>query len=693
MAGSDMRRRHLNGSSLIEVLTVIVVFLVGILAVVQIFPPGLSVLRVNRAQTQAISLARSEVQRILGQSAQLPAYVASAEFVGPGAVVLVANDDPNQLVPTVDVGAGEGNIDANGFFPTGPVGHWSKVSGANRFNRVIGEGRPIAQPNLFNGQLGSPMQLMFAPLLVQRDVTTGVAVGQYLQVYGNDLKFQTGSADQGAPSSDPLQLDYDAYAFTYVPGTRATLAGSTVPAFLNQDQVWVGRLRTNVGGLLSHTLRIQGSFIVNDGLNRRPLNLVFTVPAAASAFYGEIGNYSVVSMPALFNSLGLAGFTYEGVEPASVRVQRQFAEIPVGASFSAFDPYQFKSFNGALGLLLLNPAGASARITDEDGNQIPLVARADYSVYDWRVIRDEFEIPRAVAGAGNFNPSMKLLLNAIRPSSGVGADARPYGGIALQGDTFQYTPNINGTTASQDFVLVDVQTGGVIAGNTGTDPLSAYVVDKSNGVIRFIDTDTTDAFAITGRILVPGATPLAAWVPTPTPVDLAGRKVRALYMGAGEYAVRLTKAASDYSVAYPPTAADLAPLQCYVGGSAGWGSTNRLYFALSDVNQKVTIGEAWVGGIGAPVLRDRDYRISGVETIGGISVAYAQLPAGSNFDFARNGYAVRRVKGASIRVRSYFNPETFTLGSDSARNFTRFQDWAENWRTTDTETYDAGANN
>src|SRR5690606_28641208 len=124
------------------------------------------------------------------------------------------------------------------------------------------------------------------------------------------------------------------------------------------------------------------------------------------------------------------------------------------------------------------------------------------------------------------------------------------------------------------------------------------------------------------------------------------------------------KAASYYRIVLPGTAGSLKAAEAYVGGSNGWGQPNRLYFPLADLGQKVTVGESWVSGGTEPVIEDQDFRITGREDFGGGSVAYAQLPAGMAFDFTRNGYAVRRVRGASLKVRVLWNPASFVLGND-----------------------------
>jgi len=53
------RNRHSFGTTLVEVLVVMVVFLVGILAVVQIFPKGYQLLLLTRGKSVGQALARN----------------------------------------------------------------------------------------------------------------------------------------------------------------------------------------------------------------------------------------------------------------------------------------------------------------------------------------------------------------------------------------------------------------------------------------------------------------------------------------------------------------------------------------------------------------------------------------------------------------------------------------------------------
>lgn len=685
------KRRTIAGTSLIEVLTVIVVFLVGILAVVQVFPPGLATLRTNRDKTLAISLARGEMQRVLGQSAQLPERIVAGSFDAAGNVFVLSQTDPRNYNPPVTLPANVGEIDSNGnvLVSGNPIGHWTKLTGPNTINRIIGEGRPVPQPTVVNGVSGSRMQLMFAPIFYLYDAPNSQSLGQVLSVYGNDLRQAIGSSDDSIPDSAAALYDTDSY--TFVPEEKATLTANTPAGFDRKDQIWIGLLRdSGTNAPLFHAYRISMSFIYNDGSADRVVEAIFTAqPNVLNAYYRTFNNYAVISLPDLLTGSAFAPAGYRGVEVGSIRVQRVFSEVPAATAFNPDDPYQYKPWNYAQGMILLNPAGATVRVKNLDGNSAPLMARADYSVYDWRILRDEFSVPRPTA-ITSFVPTVKLLANSIRPSSAANVDGKPYGGIALPSDTFMFTPDLNGLVGSQDFVLLDLETGGIIAGNSPAAG-SCYEVNKSDGSVVFRDTDTSDAYAVTGRIYLPDGT-FGGWTAS-APMEIAGRRVRALYMARNEFATQVLKASATYNIVFPANPNQLAAGQCTPGGSNGWGQTNRIYFPLIDIGQKVAVGEMWVAGAGAPVIRDRDLKINGIEQISGTTVAYAELPNGATLDASRNNYALRRVNGSSIKVRGFFNPDSFQLGSDTVDNYDRLRKWTERYSVNTTEAFDAGGNN
>lgn len=700
MASVVKRRKKRSGTTLIELLVVIVVFLVGILAVVQIFPTGLATLRATAGNTLANSLGRSEIQRVQGQGAQIPDMIMSVDFIGSGAFITINSSvDMNDLkAPLDDVANNIGRLDADGnvLINSQVAGKWPKLSGANLVSRVIGEGRPVPSPRVVGAQFGCLMQLMFAPMYYSVDAGTGVGRPGLLQVYGNDMVGRDGDRNFGIPN--PRGSRFRDYVFFTIPADLATETDAS--PFNGEDQLWISSIRSATSGnYLSQTYRVAFSFNYDTGSGIRQYDVVVLAQpgdlgyVAPNTTTGGVfsGPYTVVSLKKLIAKSGLYGgggfdpAKYIGADMASVRVQRVYEELTTTAAWDQGNPYQYKVLSSNLGAVLVNPAAAFTKVRVSNGTSVPLIAQADYTVFDWRIIRDEFRVPTS--------GSVKLVANSIKSKSSTGPDGKlnPGLGADAPGDKSLWTPDAAGVNGSQDFILQDIETGGVILGNSPSDTHSCYWVDKSNGVVNFraIGGGST----MKAYIAYPTGDPNNPWAADlDNPVDIAGRNVRALYMVRGEYAVQVMKAAGSYRTTFPGSPAGLKAGECTVGASNGWGSPNRLYFSLADYSQKVTAGEMWVSdGSTAKALLDKDLLINGRETIGGVQLAYYQLPAGLSFEFATNGYSVRRVRGASLKARVLWNPSAFQLGTDQVQNYQNFMTWAQSWRRVTTESFEAGA--
>ncbi|MBS1708873.1 MAG: hypothetical protein JSS65_09155 [Armatimonadetes bacterium] len=696
------RRKLRSGTTLIELLVVIVVFLVGILAVVQIFPAGLATLRLTAGNTLATSLARSEIQRIQGQAEQVPEMIMPVNFVGSTSLIAIESGiDINDLkAPLDDPAANIGRINQDGGVLVGGsvIGNWSKVSGANIISRVIGEGKPVPSPRVVGTQFGSLMQLLFAPIYYTVDSGTGLGRAGLLQLYGNDMVGRDGDRDFNIPN--PRGSRFRDYQFFTVPAGSAT--DPTMTPFANEDQLWIGSLQSaTTGNWLSQTYRVNFSFNYNTGSGVRQFDVVVLAQPGDTSYIAPntitagvfSGPYTVVSLQRLIAKSGLYGgggfdpTKFLGADMSSVRVQRVYDEVGYLSAWDAGNPYQYKVLSSNLGAVLINPGASFAKVRVAGGATVPLVAKADYTVFDWRIIRDEFRVP----GAG----SVKLVANSVKSASGTGVDGKPNTGLGsdVPGDHSLWTPNAAGVNGSQDFILQDIETGGIILGNSQLDVHSAYWVDKSNGVVTF--KSVAAGPGLQAYVAFPTGDPGNPWsADLNAPVDISGRNVRALYMARNEYAVQVLKASSTYRSTFPGTPGGLKAGECAVGGVNGWGSPNRLYFSLADYTQKATAGEMWVtdGTTPRPLL-DKDILISGRETLGGVTLAYYQLPAGLTFDFATNGYSVRRVRGSSLKARVLWNPTSFQLGTDQVQNYQNFMTWAQSWRRVVTESFEAGAPN
>lgn len=682
--GVLMMRRQ-RAATLVEVLVVIVVFLVGILAVVQVFPSGLSVLRTTRNNTIATSLARAEVQRLAGQSEQV------AEFVAPVAYQQVAGGlrfvvDPNRtvrdLMPSKDPDPAPGRIDSTGVvqLASGPVGDWMRVSGANLVNRVIGESRPVPSPTrLGNGTIGSLLQLQFAPVFYEPG--PGVVL-----LYGNDYQRRWGNREFGTPNpAAPAQRG----RFFLVPSDDS----ASGDPFSGDDTVWVGPATPQ-------RLRISFSFEHQGGGRHNQYDMIALLelnPASPPAYAAVAGNYWVISFRELVGQPDLFGRTlysandFRNVVGGSVRVQRVFDEIPFASPFDPTNPFQYKMWSPNAGTILVNPAGFATRVLSDEGPREPLRVTADYTVFDWRIIRDEFRVPMD-------RPfTRKLILSSLKVLGNPGPDGRPNPGLGLAIPAVSTGPVTMGE--GSDFALVDPESGGFLLGNRPGAPGNGFRVDKSVGSVEFLDVDNDPTNGLSAYYAFPSATQ-GQWDVVFVP-DIRGRNLRALYMAVGEWSIQMFKAADRYRVTQWLAANGLQMGECYVGGSSMDGGNpvgrpDRLYFPLADLGQKVIVNEMWVNdGAGTRLVADQEFLIAGVERVGPRSMAFVDITQragpGAVFDFT-NGYAVRGVRGASLKVRVMWNPAFFSFVQDEVENYSRVEQWMRNWRRTETETFLEGRN-
>lgn len=688
------QRRRLAGTSLIEILTVIVVFLVGILAVIQIFPNGFRIVRDTKNSTTASALAAAESARVSSRASSLPDMIAPVVLGGPtGYTALNVQHDPDDLsVPANGIDS-SGNVVIGGVSSTV---NWGRGSGANIVSRVIGEGGPVPAPRQVGTQFGGLIQLTFAPMVYDVDPSTKLGKAGQVVVYGNDLQAKQGdqsnSNDLVPVPNDPAASES---AFYFVPGNLA----QNSPAFANEDQVMIGApTDASTGNPFPSKYRIRYTYVMAQGATNRTFDGIFVVDSSNAAYALPANcNFTIVSLKQLVASAGLYGggggtaANYRGVVPGSVQVERVFDEILPTDGWNSTNPYQYKVLSMGLGAILVNQYGSSVRVQDNAGNSTPLMAKVDYSVYDWRIIRDELRVPASSGG------SVKLSVNSIKSIGGRNADSTAYLGIGggTAGDSSLATPDSRGVVGSQDVVVQDVETGGVILGNDPANNKSAWYVDKSRGVVVFRTVDATKpgvqayvAYPTGTRTITSGSLdPSTLWSSAGPTVDVSSRPVRVLYRANGEFAAQVLKAASLYQVSYPADAASLGAGQCYVGGSSSWGSGNRLYFPLADYGQKVVVGDA-VTTTGD--IHDQDLLINGKETFGADTVSYATLPNSGVFDYSKTGYAVRWVRGSSLKVRVLWNPDTFSLTGDPAQNYDNFTKWSQSWRKLSTETVEIG---
>jgi type II secretory pathway pseudopilin PulG len=635
------------GTTLVELLVVIVVLLIGILAVIQIFPRGLKILTLNRYATIATALARDEAQRVIGRSERLAEQIIPVTyrfFPAQNRVAVFADADrsPNDLGIVPGVIDSQGNVfDSDGHM----LGYWPYLSGPNLFRRVIGEGGPVPAPRQAGDYFGSLMVLQFTPIVYNAS-TPGL-----FQIYGADMVRKEGPPQE---SDRPQRFEY------FVNEIDKPTAAQVLPA----------------DAFAQRTYRLALSCYITTGGTTRKRDIVdvtiLVAPVTGGGFYTLPLAAGDAQNP---NPLGLiAGETFQGAEQESVRAALIYDAIGITETFS--DPYQYKLLDADMGLILFSDQAYKAYEL-RNGRRVPLQARVNYDVYDWRVMRDEFRV------ADGDVPQVKLALGNLKIKGNRNVDGTVYAGLSL---------NLNDGTGQperRDLVLMDLDTGGVILERSASRTVNGLPkvlvrVDRSIGLLTFNDADDNPANGVQGEIVYPGGA-------TAVDLNLTGRAIRAMYQARGEWAAQVMKAPALFTLsnAQPGIA------QYYIGGSDTTlgGSTTRIYFAQSESGHRVTLDQVWYRRSTDTTARSLANQSFVVQSVPADPTGLAYIDILSTdadaqaFDTQSYGYAVAGVRGGSVTVRVLWNPSYLTFTSDPSVNIRNLEVWARDWRRTVAETY------
>jgi len=647
-SNANMRRNLLAGTSLVEVLVVIVVLLVGILAVVQIFPSGLRILALNRSATIATKLAQGEAERVTGRSDQLAEMILPLKYVFTTKVEPQEdkNRDPDDysLTPGGTVSDDLGDVvDASSH----QLSYWPYVSGPNLFRRIVGEGGRVPAPRQVGNFYGGLMVLQFTPI-----VYNAANPGQF-EIYGEDMTRKEGAP---GPSDTPTPYEY------YVVDNDKPSASLVLPAdaFAERDY------------RLALSCYIQNGTTVT---KRDYFDIRVTVaPISGGGFYtlpltGDAQNPNSTMLNLQ------TGETIQSVEMESVRCARFYDKIDdLNEPFS--DPYQFKLLDPDLGLILFSDKAFNTYEL-RGGHRVPLQARVNYDVYDWRIMRDEFRVPDGPV------PQVKLQLGNLKVIGMRDVDATKYNGLSLLLPT-----GVAGNTERRDLALLDMDTGGIILTKSATrvvggKPKELINVDRGLGRLIFVDADGDATNGITGEIVYPGAT-------TAVDINLTGRAIRAMYQARGEWITQVRKAPSLFTA----SSGDPGIAQFYVGGTGALGGNGtRIYFARCERGHRISVDQIYYKDstmTGTQSMTNQSFIIQSVPA-DPTGLPYVDIksvnPNAQSFDVDTNGYAVDGVRGASVEVRVMWNPATLSFTNDAATNMAALDVWGREWRRTTMETY------
>lgn len=625
--GSAMRR----GTTLVEVLVVMVILLVGILAVVQIFPRGFQILTLAKKNSQATQLSRDEAERLKSRADGIPEQILGDAL-------------PSQLTLhpgcTVDV---NGNVfDAS----LAPQGNWASNVAANHRRRIIGESHRIPAPRrLTNGGFGGLLLPTFGPIdPAQSFVVNSSALAQ-----------------NSNPPQDLALISGRLYrtGFTYSPFEYFLRDPSnpTVSIYLPTGRITL--FRVSFFALIQTADGVEKRYFrnVEVPINDTPVD----VASGNQPFFRVDLNADLIA-PSL--SVGESFLT---LNPDSLKVARAMRSVAIFSD----SPFEYIPVDASLGTILVNPLTNGLTVPTANGRQ-PVGVQLDYTVQDWRMLRSEFRITNIEQG------QFRLPLAPIKVTGQIGPD-----GLGLTSMGGSDSPLIDGQTERSSFLTItDLETGSYVAEHRpGTKADLTLTINKSLGLITFIDTNATrNGIQI---FLIDPATGVNR------EVDIEGRAFRAVYMAKEEWAVQVIKPASQYfaSPILPGSG------EFYIGGSSSavGGATTRIYFPAEDVEQKVTISEIHYldGGGNRRTLSGKDFVIrndaGNVVPRPYIDIRDADAAA---VTFAYDAApAVRGIKGGSISVRTLWNPDSFGLSASSPDNVRALERFTRGYRRTTVQTF------
>lgn len=640
---SSSVRRHFGrrsaGSSLIEVLVVIVVFMVGILAIAQIFPGGFKILAKTRDLSIGNALARNVSERLRAHVGQLPEMIAPVNNLGAIAPGRASTD-----YSIFDEGTPGFTLNNDGTFTDGGTtfSNYALYAGPNVFRQILGEGQTIPAPRGVGSYFGGLMVLQFGPTRQLSATETSP-----VNVYGNNFEVETGALPIGV-----------------VPGSRA---------YISDPNSSTGTLSVTVDDPTTNPYyRISCSIYTKVGATVYRRDIVGARVQSTAANTPNPGTYMVLNMSAF----APGGETYLSVDPSSIQVQRIFTAVPPANGFSATDPYQFKVLNLHMGVLLFSPVGYNYYIVRANGQREPLRARVDYQVQDWRIINDEFRLDDS---QGDY----KLSLSSLKVLNNQYSDALPFKGLGVQ------SVNSAGTAVATDVLVQDVATGGIISYDPSSPANSSIVIDKSAGTFSIVDVDSSK---VNNQIWLSLPDPTqASGFAAPIEVNANGRSIRVFYMARNEWAVSPLLAAANYYEV--PSGGSGPGAGQYVVSSTGV----RIYFPNMDVGRKVTVDLAYYtssadGNVHS--LENQSLVVRNVPTDpNGPYVDLREADGNAlNFDFS-HGFAVRGLHGVSVTVRAYNNPTAFSLAGVTYPALQAYDSWTASLRTITNETFMARGGN
>ncbi len=621
-------RRRDAGASLVEVLVVLVVILIGIFAVIQIYPIGFTSLKKSESRLRADRLARSATESLTVDTSAIPESITFS-FYNAGGRETITSQDPD------DLGTYLGDPANKLYF-----------SDLNKYRYITNE--PIRVPlatatsgNGFGNGVGSVHFLALGPIYMDATVGNPANVpanaadfalyNSYLRVTSESLNRNVVNAtgrgdnvvdpasnfsayltaansyciDYGDDDSSPLVL-LPAGSIVRRPNTAGTYE------FGNKDRVFTITFtyEDEVGG-------VTVTEVSSRDYTRDDLDVLVTTnyPLRKDNAAGWIRLKDKDGNPLPPGKSVVAG---------SESVMLNFARLKASDAWDPNDPYQYKlasaniSTSANLGLIAFNPAGANFSVSVPGGTK-PFTALASYAVLDWHILRDDREVPPGGGGIGKVRttlPSIRVKASEFVDFTATGANrTQVYPGLYPQVPI--YRP---GDLLPIDSISPDIQ---VFNLSRTDDPATAGIVENPGTPLVAGDLANklaTDDYWI-NRAGRAGTYPSGTIYINTARVN-PGSKVRILYKAEGDWAVAFQKAAKYYRNEEVVTPAGLRPVAAKaevfavdpVNGSNNKAlapfNDDRIYFHRSELNKGVTAVAEIDTAVGTTRLPARQFTIT-----------------------------------------------------------------------------------
>ena len=585
-----------KGFSLLEVLVTLIVLLIGILAVLRLFPGGFLTIQRTGEQTLGTQVAEQQLDLMRSLLVQ-PDYIVPGLPDDHGLIHEIYGIRPDDLAQETDASVAQ--IAQSIGFTLASNYPGLLFSDINRIRYVKGETShvPISNANIADANkppipYGSLAVLNFGPVYNRFD-TTATPVTDSIHVYSAPLTrtLQTAIASNNVPDPRPLLRNESEYAIDYD----------------NNQIAFFPRVAKNPGqgGSVTTYRDFQITFDYYDTSSNPPTMKTQTgkirVPDLNPAVIGQ----GVAPQPvwqSIYDPTNNPAPAKAVIRPESEDVSRLFKLITTdnkgnfaltfqpddllnpntyGPQWSE-DAYEYAWFSRQLpgdtsnsGVLVFNPRGhlsflANSNVTDTDAlaqsqpftNTQSLVVRVDYLIYDNHIIRDQ----RTVPSSGPY--VVKLSFPNILTNGDLLEDGSTYNGIIREAST----PDIIVLNAN-DGSEVSEMSQGTVPANTN---YAEFTLDATNGAITFLARQT-DSTKTTKGI---------------EDLNLRGIPLRILYRTQKNWGQQVQKASSMYTQV--PTPDGLTYKTYFVGDGTNGTLPTQVYFSPSEAGKTVVLGEYYL---------------------------------------------------------------------------------------------------